>query len=98
MKLSIKIRLALLALLPALFVAENSVAQGGIVVVVGQQRSLTVLANGQDTYAWRIYNKPTFLDVDLATSSEVEYAIGNTRDFTSAVEKAGRLLFHSNSI
>jgi gliding motility-associated-like protein len=87
MKLSIKIRLALLALLPALFVTENSVAQGGIVVVVGQQKSLTVLANGQETFAWRIYNKPTFLDVDLVTSGEVEYAIGNTRQILPALWK-----------
>jgi gliding motility-associated-like protein len=87
MKLSIKIRLALLALLPALFVAENSVAQGGIVVVVGQQRSLTVLANGQDTYAWRIYNKPTFQDADLVSQSEVEYAINNTRQTLPALWK-----------
>ena len=79
MKLCVKFRLALLALLLAQFVAENSVAQGGIVVNEGQQMSLAVIPNAGDTYAWRIYNKPTFQPADLATQNEVEYQIGSTQ-------------------
>jgi gliding motility-associated-like protein len=69
------IRLALLAFLPALFVTENSVAQGGI-VVVGQQKSLAVIPNTGETFAWSIYNKPTFRSEDLAGQQEVEYYTG----------------------
>ena len=87
MCLSIRIRIILLAILPALSVAENSAAQDGIVIVAGQQKSLTVLGNGQDTYAWRIYNKPTFQDADLVSSGEVEYAINNTREILPALWK-----------
>jgi gliding motility-associated-like protein len=79
MKLCVKFRLALLALLLAQFVAVNSAAQGGIVVTEGQQKSLAVIANAGDTYAWRIYNKPTFQPADLATQNEVEYQMGSTQ-------------------
>src|SRR5674476_180119 len=79
MKLLVKFRLALLALLPALFVAVNSVAQTGIVVVEGQQKSLAVVQHEGEIYAWRIYNKSTMQTADLATSTEVEYDIGSTQ-------------------
>ncbi len=79
MKLFVKFRLALLALLLAQFVTENSVAQGGIVVTEGQQKSLAVIGNAGETYAWRIYNKPTFQPADLATQNEVEYQMGNSQ-------------------
>jgi gliding motility-associated-like protein len=71
-------RLVLLVLL-AMFVAENSVAQGGIVVLEGQQKSLAVIPQPGDTYAWRIFNKPTLLVADLATQNEVEYAMNSTQ-------------------
>jgi gliding motility-associated-like protein len=77
MKLRAKFRLALLALLPALIVTENSVAQGGIVIVEGQQKSLAVIPNEGETYAWRIYNKPTLQTTDLVSQSEVEYSIAS---------------------
>ena len=64
-------RLFVLALLPALFVAVNSMAQTGIVVVEGQQKSLAVVQHAGETYAWRIYNKSTLQTADLATSTEV---------------------------
>jgi gliding motility-associated-like protein len=73
------IRLVLLAFLPALFVTENSVAQVGIVVFSGQQRSLGVSPNEGDTYAWSIYNKPTFQPADLAGQTEVGYAAGESK-------------------
>jgi gliding motility-associated-like protein len=79
MKLCIRFRLALLALLPALVVTENSVAQGGIVIVEGQQKNLAVIPNGGETYVWRIYNKPTLQTADLASQEEVEYSIGSVQ-------------------
>lgn len=72
-------RIWLLAWLLALFVTENSVAQGGIVVISGEQRSLGVIPNEGDTYAWSIYNKPTFQPADLAGPTEVGYAAGETK-------------------
>ena len=72
-------RLAMLALLPVLFVTVNSVAQGGIAVVEGQQKSLGVISNTGDTYVWRIYNKSTLQTADLATQNEVEYQQGSTQ-------------------
>ena len=72
-------RILLLACLPALFVTENSVAQGGIVVISGQQRSLGVISNEGDTFAWSIYNKPTFQPADLVSQTEVGYATGETK-------------------
>ncbi len=71
-------RLAWLLLLPALLVTEISVAQVGIVVVEGQQKSLAVVQASGDSYAWRIYNKPTFQDADLAGTAEVEYTTTNS--------------------
>ena len=79
MKLRIKFRLALLALLPSLFVTVHSVAQGVIAVVEGQQKNLGVIPNAGDTYSWRIYNKPTFQPAALATQNEVEYQMGSTQ-------------------
>ncbi len=79
MKFYITFRLALLALLPALFVAENSVAQAGFVVTAGQQKSLAIIPNAGDTYAWSIYNKPTLQRADLADQTEVEYVVGSTQ-------------------
>ena len=79
MEFCIKFRIELLALLLFLFVAQNSAAQqGGIVVKEGQQKNLAVIPVAGETYAWRIYNKPTFLPVDLATLAEVEYDTGNS--------------------
>jgi len=88
-------RLAMLALLPVLFVTVNSVAQGGIVVNEGQQKSLAVIPNAGDTYAWRIYNKPTFQIADLATQNEVEYQQGSVQP---VLQVLWRLLLHSNGI
>ena len=80
MEFCIKFRIELLALLLFLFVAENSVAQqGGIVVREGQQKNLAVIPVAGETYAWRIYNKPTFLPADLASLAEVEYDTGNSK-------------------
>ncbi len=72
-------RLFVQALLPVLFVAVNSVAQTGIAVVEGQQKSLAVVQHAGEVYAWRIYNKSTLQTADLATSTEVEYDIGSTQ-------------------
>ena len=80
MKRSISFRIELLALLFILFVTELSVAQqGGIVVDEGQQKNLAVIPVAGETYAWRIYNKPTFLPADLATLAEVEYDTGTDK-------------------
>ncbi|HEY5510759.1 MAG TPA: gliding motility-associated C-terminal domain-containing protein [Prolixibacteraceae bacterium] len=80
MKLCIRFRIELLALLLFLFVAEYSVAQqGGIVVNEGQQKNLAVIPVAGETYAWRIYNKPTFQPADLATQAEVEYDTGTDK-------------------
>ncbi len=79
MILCVKIKLSLLACMLALFVTENSVAQGGIVVLEGQQRSLAVVQNAGETYLWRIFNKPSLQTADLAPPSEVEYEIITTQ-------------------
>ena len=84
MKFCIRFRIELLALLLFLFVAENSVAQqGGIVVKEGQQKSLAVIPVEGESYAWRIYNKPTFIPADLATLAEVEYDTGTSKSILS---------------
>lgn len=70
-----RLRLVVLGLLLALLVAEKSAAQGGIVVMQGQQKSLAMVHHAGDTYSWRIYNKPTLLREDLVTSAEVEYGM-----------------------
>lgn len=76
----IKFRIELLALLFFLFVTELSVAQqGGIVVDEGQQKNLAVIPVAGETYAWRIYTKPTFQPADLATLAEVEYDTGSDK-------------------
>ncbi len=87
MKRRIKYRLPLLAFLLALFVAENSVAQGGIVVKEGQQKSLGILPNIGETYSWRIYNKPSLQTADLAPPSQVEYNIGSNQPVLQVVWK-----------
>jgi gliding motility-associated-like protein len=75
----VRFRLFVLAFLPVLFVTVNSLAQGGIVVVEGQQKSLAVIQHTGESYAWRIYNKSTLLPADLAAQTEVEYSIGTTQ-------------------
>jgi gliding motility-associated-like protein len=74
-----RFRLLVLALLPVLFVTVNSLAQGGIVVLEGQQKNLAVIQHTGESFAWRIYNKSTMETTDLATSAEVEYDIGSTQ-------------------
>lgn len=73
MRFSSRFILFVLAMLPALFVAENTVAQVGFVVSEGEQRSLAVVPHPGETYAWRIYNKSTLQPADLASQTEVEY-------------------------
>lgn len=75
MKFCLRFRLVVLVLLLALFVAEKTAAQGGIVVSEGQQRSLSVIPHAGETYSWRIYNKPVLQATNLTCQSEVEYAI-----------------------
>ena len=75
MNFIIRCKFALLALLPALFVTENTVAQECIVVVEGQQKNLGVLPQAGDSYAWRIFKKATFQTTDLSAQNEVEYDI-----------------------
>lgn len=80
MKLCIRFRIELLALLFILLSTERSVAQqGGIVVDEGQQKNLAVIPVAGETYAWRIYNKPTFQPADLASLAEVEYDSGSDK-------------------
>jgi len=80
-------KFAVLVLLPVLFVAEYSAAQGSIAVFAGQWKSLAVLPGAGDTYAWRIFNKPTFRTEDLATSDEVEYNSGSNLPALQALWK-----------
>lgn len=79
MKLSARFIFIVLAMLPALFVAENSVAQEGIVVSEGEQKSLAVIPHIGETYAWRIYNKSTLQPADLASQTEVEYIFNSNQ-------------------
>ena len=80
-------KFTVLVWLPVLFVAGNSAAQGSIAVVAGQRKSLAVLPGVGDTYAWRVFSKPTFLTVDLATPEEVEYDTGSSQPVLPALWK-----------
>jgi len=94
MRLSSRFILFVLAMLPALFVAENSVAQAGIVVSEGQQKSLAVLTHPGETYAWRIYNRSTLLPSDLASQTEVAYSTSNSEAVLPVTwKKAGEYYF-----
>jgi gliding motility-associated-like protein len=75
----VRFRLFVLAFLPVLFVTVNSLAQGSIVVVEGQQKSLAVIQHPGESFAWRIYNKSTLMPADLAIQSEVEYTVGTSQ-------------------
>ncbi|MEI7829232.1 MAG: gliding motility-associated C-terminal domain-containing protein [Prolixibacteraceae bacterium] len=79
MMLFVRFRLFVLAIVPVLFVTVNTLAQGGIVVVEGQQKNLAVVQHVGESFAWRIYNKSTLLPADLAVQTEVEYAIGTSQ-------------------
>ena len=80
-------KFTVLVLLPVLFVAGNSAAQGSIAVVAGQRKSLAVLPGIGDTYAWRVFSKPTFRMEDLATPDEVEYDTGSSQPVLPALWK-----------
>ncbi len=92
------IRFVLLLALPALFVTENAVAQGGIVVMEGQQKSLGVVLKSGESCAWRIYNKPTLQTADLATSSEVEYSTTNNQPVLQALWKKQGDFYYTVSV
>jgi gliding motility-associated-like protein len=98
MKYFAMFRLLVLAMLPAQFVAVNSVAQTGIVVIEGQQKSLAVVQHTGETYAWRIYNKSTLQAADLANSTEVEYDIGSTQAVLPVLWKKEGDFFYSITV
>lgn len=98
MKFLIRFRLALLAFVPAMFVTVNSVAQGGIAVLEGQQKSLGVIPNPGETYIWRIYNKPTFQSADLATTDEVEYQMNSTQPLLPVLWKKKGDFFYTITV
>jgi len=79
MKLNARFVFVVLALMAALLVAEKSVAQGGIVVTEGENKSLAVIPRPGETYAWRIYNKSTLQVADLASQSEAEYSLSSNQ-------------------
>jgi len=79
--------IAVLVFLPALFVTENSAAQGCIVVVEGQHKNLAVMPHAGETYAWRIYKRATLQAADLTSQNEVEYAADNTQSVLPALWK-----------
>lgn len=88
MKSCIRFRIELLALLLLLLATVHAVAQqGGIVVDEGQQKNLAVKTVAGETYAWRIYNKPTFQPSDLASLAEVEYDTSSDKPVLSVLWK-----------